>query len=186
MTETPAAAEPDRRFRLEVLRDVVQAEPAAAGLAVAPGEHPTGTAGAVVYVDVPDLRGVAVGWYEHAILLDAAQEAWGEDPHREGAECAAFGRLTSAIGAAMAEAMRTILTAAGLEVADAGNDYLPGRFLVTRMVTPSVWQARRDARFARRHESMVAAWNARHAAECPDPGCEVHREGGEPGAATNS
>ncbi|WP_328644499.1 hypothetical protein OHS58_27695 [Amycolatopsis sp. NBC_00348] len=182
MTETPAAAEPDRRFRLETLRDIVQAELAAAGLPVAPGEHPTGTAGAVVYVDVPDLRGVAVDWYEHAILLDAAQEAWGDDPHREGAECAAFGRLTSAIGAAMAEAMRTILTAAGLEVADAGNDYMPGQFLVTRMVTPSAWQARRDARFARRHESMLAAWNTRLAAECPNPDCEVHRKG----AAANS
>ncbi len=125
---------------------------------------------------------MAGDWYEHAILLDAAQEAWGDDPHREGEECAAFGRLTSAIGAAMAEAMRKILTAAGLEVADAGNDYAPDQFLVTRVVAPSAWRARRDDRFARRHKSMPAAWNTRLAAECPNPDCEVHRKGGEPGA----
>ncbi|MFJ1764831.1 hypothetical protein ACIOD2_31210 [Amycolatopsis sp. NPDC088138] len=163
MTETPAEPEPDLRSQLEVLRDVVQAELAAAGLPVMPGEEPIGAAGAVVKVDVPDLRGVAVGWCEHVVLLDALEEAWAEDPHQEGAECAAFGRLTSAIGEAMSVAMRKILTAAGLEVADAANDHAPDQLLVTRMVSLSVWQARRDAQFARREEAMQAAWRSRSA-----------------------
>lgn len=175
MTETPAAVGSERRFQLETLRDLVQAELAAAGLPVTPGDGPTGTAGAVVTVDMPDLRGVVVDWREHTVLVDAAQEAWFEDPHREGEECAAFNRLPSSIGEAMSAAMRAILTAAGMEVAGTGNDYAPHELLVTRRVVPSVWRARRDAQFSRRYESMVAAWNVRNAAACPKPDCEHHR-----------
>ncbi|WP_410657528.1 hypothetical protein [Amycolatopsis sp. lyj-112] len=174
MTETPAAADSERRFHLEALRDVVQAELAAAGLPVAPGDGPMGTAGAVVTVDVPDLHGVLVDWREHDVLVDAAQEAWFEDPHREGEECAAFKRLLSTIGEAMSTAMRAILTAAGLEVSGTDNDYAPHELLITRRVVPSVWRARRDAQFSRRYESMVAAWKVRNAAECPKPDCEHH------------
>ncbi len=179
MTETPAGIEPDRRFRLETLRDIVQAELAAAGLPIAPGEHPTGTAGAVVTVDLPDLHGVLVDWREHEVLLDASRQAWAEDPHREGEECAEFSRLLSTIGEAMAEAIRKILTAAGLEVTSANNDYAPHELLVVSRVALSVWRARRDAEWSRRHESMHAAWNARHAAQCPNPDCETHRGTGD-------
>ncbi|EMD24138.1 hypothetical protein B0293_03850 [Amycolatopsis azurea DSM 43854] len=159
---------------MEALRNVAQAELAAAGLPVAPGGHPTGTAGAVVMVDIPDLRGVLIDWRAHDVLVDAAQEAWFDDPHREGEETAEFARLTSTIGEAMAVAMRTILTAAGMEVSGTGNDYAPHELLVTRRLVPSAWSARRDARFSRRFEAMGAAWNARHAAECPNPDCEHH------------
>ncbi|WP_228708344.1 hypothetical protein [Amycolatopsis keratiniphila] len=171
MTEEPSEVDSDRRFRLETLCDVVQAELAAAGLPVAPGRLSTG---AVVSVDLPDLRGVLIDWREHAILLDAGQEAWADDPHREGEECAAFSQLMSAIGEAMAEAIRKILTAAGLEVSGTDNDYAPHELLVTRRVAPSVWSVRRDAQFTRRHDSMRAAWSARNAAECPNPDCETH------------
>lgn len=174
MTEEPPEVDSDRRFRLETLCDVVQAELAAAGLPVAPGGLSTGVAGAVVSVDLPDLRGVLIDWREHAILLDAGQEAWADDPHREGEECAAFSQLMSVIGEAMAEAIRKILTAAGFEVSDTDNDYAPHELLVTRRVAPSVWSARRDAQFTRRYDSMRAAWNARNAAECPNPDCETH------------
>ncbi|WP_235096790.1 hypothetical protein [Amycolatopsis decaplanina] len=174
MMDTPAPAGSERRHHLDALRDVVQAELAAAGLLVAPGDGPTGTAGAVVTVDLPDLHGVLVDWRQHDVLVDAAQEAWFEDPHREGAECAEFERLLSTIGEAMSAAMRTILTAAGMEVSGTGNDYAPHELLVTRRLVPSVWRARRDARFARRYEAMGAAWNARNAAECPKPDCEHH------------
>jgi hypothetical protein len=180
MTETPAATGPGRRLGPNTLRDVVQAELAVAGLPVAPGDHPTGTAGAVVVLDGPDLPGVLVNWREHAILLDAGQEAWADDPHQEGEECAAFSRLLSAIGEAMAEAMRKILTAAGLEVTSSGNDYAPHELRVTGQVARSVWSVRRDAQFDRRHAVKGLAWNARLAAACQNPGCEVHHgEGGE-------
>ncbi|MEV6911215.1 hypothetical protein [Amycolatopsis sp. NPDC051071] len=171
---TEASADSQRRFDLKALRDVVQAELAAAGLPVAPGDGPAGTAGAVVVVDVPDLRGVLVGWSEHAVLMDAAKDAWFEDPHREGEECAAFERLLSTIGEAMSTAMRIILTAAGMEVSVTDNDYAPHELLVTRRIVPSVWRARRDAQFTRRYESMGTAWNARNAAECSKPDCEHH------------
>lgn len=168
---TAANDDRNRRHRLDALLGIVQEELAAAGLPVVPGERPVGVAGAVVSLDVPDLRGVLVDWRKHAVLLDAGQEAWGDDPHREGPECAAFSRLLSEIDTAMSEAMRRILTAAGLEVTSSRNDYAPGELLVTRCLAPSVWQARRSARFRRRHESMLAAWNERHAAERrPAPG----------------
>ncbi|MEU3627522.1 hypothetical protein BS329_41100 [Amycolatopsis coloradensis] len=105
-------------------------------------------------VDVPDLHGVLVDWREHAVLLDAGQQAWAEDPHREGEEAAAFARLMSTIGEAMSAAMRTILMAAGMEVSGTGNDYAPHELVVTRRVAPSVWRARRDAQFVRRTDSM--------------------------------
>ncbi|WP_439378563.1 hypothetical protein [Amycolatopsis lexingtonensis] len=37
-------------------------------------------AGAIVSVDVPDLRGVLVTWQENAVLTDLGQEAWVDDP----------------------------------------------------------------------------------------------------------
>ncbi|RSN39937.1 hypothetical protein DMC64_36375 [Amycolatopsis sp. WAC 04197] len=111
---------------METLCDVVQAELAAAGLPVVPGGRPTGVAGAVVSVDLPDLRG-----------------------------CLSTGRST-----------RSFLTR--------GNDYSPHELLVTRRVAPSVWSVRRDAQFTRRYDSMRAAWNARNAADCPNPDCEIH------------
>lgn len=161
---------------MDALREVVLAELAAAGLP-ASSENGVGTAGAVVQLDLPELRGVLVDWREHDILIDASQEAWGEDPNRQGEECAAFSRLLSEIGEAMAEAMRKILTAAGLEVRRTENDYGPHELLVTRRVEPSVWRARRDATFTRRYESMQEAWRKRHAEECPKVDCEVHRKG---------
>ncbi|WIX98838.1 hypothetical protein QRX60_32895 [Amycolatopsis mongoliensis] len=84
-----------------------------------------------------------VGWREGTVLLDAAQEALGDDPHHEGEECAAFDRLTSAISGAMAEAMHAILTAAGPEVVRDAEDVSAHELLVTRRLTPSPWRARR-------------------------------------------
>jgi hypothetical protein len=165
-----AAHDEDRRFRLDVLATTVREELMAAGLPVLAGNDPIGSVGAVVHADVPELRGVTVDWQEHTVFWDASQEAWAEDPHQEGAECAAFGRLAGAIGEAMAEAMRKILTAAGLEVADSGNDYAPHQLLVTRCLARSPWQVRRDAKFGRQQETMRAAWNAKHEAECPHHG----------------
>ncbi|MEU5261715.1 hypothetical protein [Amycolatopsis sp. NPDC021455] len=162
---TTADEDKDRRYRLDALLLIVQDELAAAGLPVVPGERPVGVAGAVAAVDLPDLGGVLVDWQVHTVLADAAQEAWGDDPHREGPECAEFNGLLSEIHAAMGEAIRRILTAAGLEVTSSGNDYAPNELLVTRRLAPSPWQARRSAQLSRRHESMRVAWNERHAAE---------------------
>jgi hypothetical protein len=172
---TTANDDKDRRFRLDVLVTLVREELVAAGLPVVPGDNPVGVAGAEVKVDVPDLRGVTVDWQEHTVFWDASQEAWAEDPLREGAECAAFGKLAAAIGEAMAEAMRKILTAAGLEVTGSGNDYAPDQLLVTRRLAPSPWQARRDAKFERQQEVMRAAWRAKHQAECPNHGPDGDR-----------
>lgn len=166
----------DRRFRLDVLATVVQEELAAAGLPVTPGEQPVGLAGAAVRVERPDLRGVLVDWREHAVLLDASRDAWAEDPLRERGECEAIGQLQVAIGEAMAEAMRKILVAAGLEVTGSGNDYAPDQLLVTRHLVPSPWQARRAAQFERQQESMRAAWQAQHEADCPNHGDQAHSE----------
>ncbi|MFI5586611.1 hypothetical protein ACIA5G_16335 [Amycolatopsis sp. NPDC051758] len=165
MTEEPAEHGPDRRQELDVLTRIVQEELAAAGLPVVPRERPVGAAGALVSVDLPDLHGVLVEWRPHALLVDGAQEAWGDDPHREGAETPEFSRLLSQVGTAMSEAMQKILTAAGLEVTGSGNEYTPAELLVTRRLAPSAWQARRTARARSRHESMRLAWNARHSAD---------------------
>ncbi|WIX97886.1 hypothetical protein QRX60_27810 [Amycolatopsis mongoliensis] len=165
MTGELTEHEPSRRQRLDVLTRIVQAEPAAAGLPVVPGERPVGVAGALASVGLPDLHGVLVEWRQHALLLDGGQEAWGDDPHREVPEAAAFSRLLNETGTAMSEAMRKILTAAGLEVTAGGNEYVPGELLVTRRLAPSPWQARCDARAGRRRESMRPARNARHAAD---------------------
>jgi hypothetical protein len=170
---TAAHGDQDRRFRLDVLATAVREELLAAGLPVLSGNDPTGSVGAVVHADVPDLRGVTVDWQEHTLFWDASQEAWAEDPFQESAECAAFGRLSVAIGEAMAEAMRKILTAAGLEIADSGDDYTPHQLLVTRCLARSPWRVRRDAKFERQQESMRAAWNAKHEAECPNHGPTV-------------
>jgi hypothetical protein len=172
---TTADDDKERRFRLDVLATTVQEELMAAGLPVLSGNDPIGSVGAVVHADVPELRGVTVDWQAHSLFWDASQEAWAEDPHQEGAECAAFGRLAVAVGEAMAEAMRKILTAAGLEVADSGDDYAPYQLLVTRCLARSPWQVRRDAKFERQQESMRAAWNARHQAECPNHGPDGDR-----------
>ncbi|MFB9684197.1 hypothetical protein [Amycolatopsis plumensis] len=172
---TAANDDQDRRFRLDVLATTVQAELMAAGLPVLSGNDPIGSVGAVVHADVPELRGVTVDWQEHTLFWDASQEAMAEDPLQEGVECAAFGKLAVAIGEAMAEAMRKILTAAGLEVADSGDDYSPDQLLVTRRLAPSPWQARRDAKFQRQQESMHAVWRAKHEAECPNHGPDSDR-----------
>jgi hypothetical protein len=174
MTEQPWEADPDLPHRMDALAGVVQSELIAAGLPVAPGEFRVDTAGAVVEVERPYLRGVLVGWREGIVLLDAAQEALGDDPHHEGEECAAFSRLTSAISEAMVEAMRAILTAAGLEITRDAEDLSPHELLVTRRLAPSPWRARRDAAFEARYDKMRAAWNKRNAQRCPNPGCEVH------------
>ncbi len=163
---TAAHDDRDRRFRLDVLATVVQEELAAAGLPVVPGEQPVGLAGAAVRVEVPELRGVLVEWREHAVLLDASQDAWAEDPLGERGECEALGQLQLAIGDAMAEAMRKILTAAGLAVT--GSGHAPDQLLVTRHRAPSPWQARRAAQLERHQAAMQAAWQARHEADCPN------------------
>ncbi|SFW79278.1 hypothetical protein [Amycolatopsis australiensis] len=173
---TEPGADPGRRHRLDALVLVVQSELAAAGLPVAPAERPIGTAGAIVSVDLPDLNGVLVHWRRHEVCRDAAQAAWAEDPHGEGDEYAAFSRLSSAVGEAMGEAMRKILTAAGLEVTPTLNDYEPHELLVTRSLAPSPWRARHDARFRERYESMRRAWNSRLAAERPDDDGDVRGE----------
>ncbi len=169
---TSANDEQHRRLRLEVLATLVRQELAAAGLPVIPGDQPVpvGLAGAVVKLDVLDPRGVMVDWQAHAVLLDANQDAWAEDPLRERGECEAIGTLVVTIDAAMAEAMRKILTAAGFEVTGSGNDYAPDQLLVTRCLAPSPWQARRDAKFERQQKAMTAAWQAQHAAGCPNHG----------------
>ncbi|MFJ7216675.1 hypothetical protein [Amycolatopsis sp. NPDC098790] len=166
---TSAHDEQNRRLRLEVLATRVRQELAAAGLPVIPGDQPVpvGLAGAVVKLDVLDPRGVLVDWRAHAVLLDASQDAWAEDPLRERGECEAIGALVVTIDAAMAEAMRKILTTAGFEVTGSGNDYVPDQLLVTRCLAPSPWQARRDAKFERQQEAMRAAWQAQHEADCP-------------------
>ncbi|GAA1967535.1 hypothetical protein [Amycolatopsis minnesotensis] len=163
MTEKPE--DPEIGYRLDALAGVVRSELTAAGLPVTPDDHPLGTAGATVQVDRPDLHGVLVHWHAHPILMDAGQAAWADDPFGEGEEYEAFGRQTKGIGHAMQEAMREILTVAGLEVVDTNNDYAPDELLVTRRVTPSAWRARHDATFTRRHEGMLAAWNERHREE---------------------
>ncbi|MEU4674851.1 hypothetical protein AB0F91_44665 [Amycolatopsis sp. NPDC023774] len=174
MTENPFGAGLEQRHRLTALLGIVQSELVAAGLPVVPEANPAGTAGAIAYVDMPDLRGVLVDWKVGDLLADAAQEAWGDDPHREGEEVAAFSRLRSAIGEAMREALFAILTAVGLEVERTANDYAPNELLVTGRLAQSPWRARRDAQVLARHEKMRTAHNERHAAECPNPDCEVH------------
>jgi hypothetical protein len=69
-----------------------------------------------------------------------------------------FAISPATVSQAMGEAMRRILTLAGLEVAGAGNDYAPHELLVIRRVAVSPWRARHDATFTRRHESMREAW----------------------------
>jgi hypothetical protein len=157
----PSETDRKTRSRLNILAGFVRAELAAAGLPVTPEDHPSGTSGAVVGIDPMELHGVEVGWRNHAILLDAAQNAWADDPLGEGTEYAAFTRHTTAIGEAMRDALRGILTAAGFEVAGSGNDYAPHDLLVTGRQEISPWQARRDAELGRRHERMRAVWNER-------------------------
>ncbi|QUQ71820.1 hypothetical protein [Kutzneria sp. CA-103260] len=159
---TEMSEERKAAFRLEVLATVVRAELVAAGLPVMPEDDPPGTAGALVRVDRPDMRGVLVDWQSHSVLMDAALEAWAEDPLQEGEETAAFKRLNDGIGEAMQEAMRKIMTTAGLEVVDTDNDYAPHELLVTRLLTKSPWQQRRSAAHERRGDRMRAAWNQRH------------------------
>jgi hypothetical protein len=162
---TEMSEEREVEFRLGVLATVVRSELAAAGLPVMPEDHPAGTAGALVSVDRPDMRGVLVDWHTHTVLMDAAMAAWGDDPLREGEETRAFRRMFDGIDDAMQEALRKILTTAGFEVVDTDNDYAPHELLVTRLITKSPWQERRDATHNRRHEGMVAAWNQMHERE---------------------
>jgi hypothetical protein len=78
MAETPK----DVAYRLDALAGIVRSELTAAGLPVVPDDHPLGTAGAVVQVDLPEPSGVLVGWHAHPILMDAGQAAWADDPMR--------------------------------------------------------------------------------------------------------
>jgi hypothetical protein len=65
----------------------------------------------------------------------------------------------------MQEAMRSILTAAGLEVVDTDNDYAPHELLVTRRNSVSPWRARHDATFTRQYETMQEGWRRHHEQE---------------------
>lgn len=163
MTQTPD--DDEARHRMDALAGIVRSELAAAGLPVIPEDHPLGTAGALVMVDRPFLRGVLVDWAEHALLVDAGLGALGDDPFHEGAETAALTGLQKVIGDAMQEAMEKILTAAGLEVTRTDHDHTPGQLLVTRRVTVSPWRAWHDAQFVRRYDTMRAAWNERNQAQ---------------------
>ncbi|MGW7539385.1 hypothetical protein [Amycolatopsis sp. NPDC054798] len=167
------ASEPTPLHRLEALASIVQDELVAAGLPALPERAPTGMSGAIVAVRRPELDGVLVSWQLGPQLVDAAQQALGDDPHHEGEECAAFSKLTSAINEAMGKAVLEILTAAGLEAARTGDD-APDELLVTRRLAVSPWRARRDAEFETRYEKMLAAWNARHAEKCSNPDCGTH------------
>lgn len=164
--ETPR----DVAHRLEALAGIVRSELAAAGLPVIPDDHPIGTAGVTVSIDRPDMLGVLVQWHAHSILMDAGQAAWADDPMREGEEAAAFRNLIEGVSEVMGEAMRRILTLAGLEVVGTNNDYAPHESLVIRRETVSPWRARHDATFTRRYESMLAAWNRHHEKDHDGPG----------------
>ncbi|SFJ83884.1 hypothetical protein [Amycolatopsis sacchari] len=59
--------------------------------------------------------------------------------------------------------MRTILTAAGIEVTRADPGEGPHALLVTRRLAPSPWLARRDAEFDARYEKKRVAWAKRDA-----------------------
>lgn len=159
---TPSSADADARHELDVLLLQVRSELAVAGLPVIPEDHPVGTAGALVMVDMPDLSGVLVHWRTHAVLSDAGQEALGDDPLGQGAEARAFRDLNTVIGEAMQQAIRTILSAAGFEVTATGNDYAPFELLVTQRLALSPWQQRRDRRSTDRMDTMRAAWTKHH------------------------
>lgn len=165
------ANELTRLHRLEALVRIVQDELVAAGLRVIPDPAPTGMSGAIVAVRRPELDGVLVSWQLGPQLVDAAHEAWGDDPHQEHEECAAFAKLTSAIDESMAKAMLAILAAGGLEAARIGSCDL----LVTQRLAVSPWQARRNAEFEARYEKMLAAWNARNETNCPKSDGETHQ-----------
>lgn len=135
----------------------VRAELAAAGLPVAPEDHPPGTAGAVVRVDT-DAGAVTVDWALHEVLVSAALDGWADDPERESAESGEFSRQLDAVGAAMRNALREIITAAGYEVSDNPDpDFAPHRLLVTRRLAESPWLERRFARAEKRHDAERAA-----------------------------
>ncbi|MET9267693.1 hypothetical protein [Amycolatopsis sp. NPDC004079] len=163
--------EPTQLHRLETLVRIVQNELVAAGLRVIPDPAPTGMSGAIVAVRRPELDGVLVSWQLGPQLVDAAHAAWGDDPHHEHEECAAFAKLRSAIDESMAKAMLAILAAGGLEAARIESCDL----LVTQRLAVSPWQARRTAEFEARYEKMLAAWNARNAENCPKPDCDTHQ-----------
>ncbi|WP_253779166.1 hypothetical protein [Goodfellowiella coeruleoviolacea] len=155
-----APGEHDDRIRLEFLAHSVMSELAVAGLPVVPSDsHPKGTAGAMVSVDMPGMSGVVVHWHVHAILMDAAQEAWADDPLNEGPENRGFRQLFTTIGGAMQEAMYTILCAAGFEVSKQTDS---DELLVTGRAAGSLWEERRNRQFERRYEKKAAAWNRRH------------------------
>ncbi|QRP45611.1 hypothetical protein [Amycolatopsis sp. FDAARGOS 1241] len=149
------APEDFSHLSLRSIAHQVRSELAAAGLPVTPEDPPPGTAGAQVAIDVAGNR-VTVGWETHAILRDAAHDAWGDDPFGKGAELAAFTRLRTTIHTTMRDSMSTILTAAGFEVVKATE-----QLHVLRRLEMSPWQARRDAHFDSRHERKVTTWRQR-------------------------
>ncbi|MFI5605716.1 hypothetical protein [Amycolatopsis sp. NPDC051903] len=149
------APEDFSHLSLRSIAHQVRSELAAAGLPVTPEDPPPGTAGAQVAIDAADSC-VTVAWETHAILRDAAHDAWGDDPFGKGAELAAFTHLRTTIHTAMHDAMATILTEAGFEVRKAADE-----LHVLRRLEMSPWQARRDAHFDSRHERKVAAWRQR-------------------------
>ncbi|WP_370938005.1 hypothetical protein [Amycolatopsis sp. cg13] len=168
MTTEPFPSSPP--VRLEVLADIVRDELLAAGL---PLTHRAG-AGAAVSVDSPDHRGVVVHWQQSSQFNDALMAAWGDDPHHEGEEFAAFTKQGDAVREAMAEALLEILTAAGFAARRIDSAHVSDEILVTQRLATSPWQARRSARSAARMDKMQAAWAARSAAGCGNPDCETH------------
>ncbi|MGW7539384.1 hypothetical protein [Amycolatopsis sp. NPDC054798] len=172
MTQDPTPA--SRITRLEILADIVRDELLAAGL---PLKHAWTDAGASVSVDKPDLRGVVVDWYQSSQFSDALMAAWGDDPHHEGEEFAAFTKQADAVREAMADALLAVLTAAGFEARRIDSAHVSSEILVTRRLADSPWRARRSARDAARMDKMHAAWAARAAAGCGNPDCETHFPG---------
>src|SRR2546425_9961241 len=106
MTDPHESADP--LIRLEMLADFVRGELTVAGLPVVPdslhGGSPIGAAGAHVFADNLEHRGVFVGWANHHILRSAALEAWSEG--RKGSDNPA-GELMKTIAIAMRDAMFT-------------------------------------------------------------------------------
>jgi hypothetical protein len=90
--------------------------------------------------------------------MSAALDGWADDPERESAESGEFSRQLDAVGAAMRNALREIITAAGYEVSDNPDpDFAPHRLLVTRRLAESPWLERRFARAEKRHDAERAA-----------------------------
>ncbi|MEU4091536.1 hypothetical protein [Streptomyces sp. NPDC026673] len=108
---------------LEALALEVRNELAAAGLPVlAPGMSPVLAGGAQVEVDggADAAGGVFVGWHASPRVRDCASRAF-----RLKQLDAPILRHSSAVGAAMMQAMAAVLASAGFGVEDARDDYRP-------------------------------------------------------------